>query len=73
MLANLGHGSRQLEIEIESMITARRISIDGKIATLGDRVDVNNSPKIRIDGHLVQIRPKEREVCRVLAYYKPEG
>ncbi|MDF7671562.1 23S rRNA pseudouridine(2605) synthase RluB [Orbaceae bacterium ESL0721] len=70
VLANLGHGSRR---EIESMITARRISIDGKIATLGDRVDVNNSPKIRIDGHLVQIRPKEREVCRVLAYYKPEG
>ena len=55
------------------MIVAGKISVDGKIATLGDRVDVNANPKIRINGHLVQLRSKEKEVCRVLAYYKPEG
>jgi 23S rRNA pseudouridine2605 synthase len=70
VLANLGNGSRR---EIEAMIAAGKISVDGKIATLGDRVDVNANPKIRINGHLVQLRSKEKEVCRVLAYYKPEG
>ncbi|MDF7667635.1 23S rRNA pseudouridine(2605) synthase RluB [Orbaceae bacterium ESL0727] len=70
VLANLGHGSRR---EIETMISAGRISIDGKIATLGDRVNVNANPTIRIDGHMIVVRPKEREICRVLAYYKPEG
>lgn len=70
VLANLGNGSRR---EIETMIVAGKISVDGKIATLGDRVDVNANPKIRINGHLVQLRSKEKEVCRVLAYYKPEG
>ena len=70
VLANLGNGSRR---EIEAMIVAGKISVDGKIATLGDRVDVNASPKIRINGHLVQLRSKEKDVCRVLAYYKPEG
>ncbi|WP_081299686.1 23S rRNA pseudouridine(2605) synthase RluB [Gilliamella sp. wkB112] len=70
VLANLGNGSRR---EIEAMIVAGKISVDGKIATLGDRVDVNANPKIRIDGHLIQLRSKEKEVCRVLAYYKPEG
>ncbi|NUF27294.1 23S rRNA pseudouridine(2605) synthase RluB [Gilliamella sp. ESL0254] len=70
VLANLGHGSRR---EIEAMIIAGKISVDGKIAILGDRVDVNASPKVRINGHLVPLRSKEKEVCRVLAYYKPEG
>nr|WP_082264474.1 23S rRNA pseudouridine(2605) synthase RluB [Gilliamella apicola] len=70
VLANLGNGSRR---EIEAMIIAGKISVDGKIATLGDRVDVNANPKIRINGHLVQLRSKEKEICRVLAYYKPEG
>lgn len=70
VLANLGNGSRR---EIEAMIAAGQISVDGKIATLGDRVDINTNPKIRINGHLVQLRSKEKEICRVLAYYKPEG
>lgn len=70
VLANLGHGSRR---EIETLIVAKKISVDGQIATLGDRVDINKLPKIRINGHLIAVRPKEKEVCRVLAYYKPEG
>ena len=70
VLANLGNGSRR---EIEAMIAAGKISVDGKIANLGDRVDVSANPKIRINGHLIQLRSKDKEVCRVLAYYKPEG
>ena len=55
------------------MIAAGRVSVDGKIATLGDRVQVSSSTKIRIDGHLVNLIPTQKEICRVLMYYKPEG
>ncbi|KAB8313614.1 23S rRNA pseudouridine(2605) synthase RluB [Erwinia endophytica] len=70
VLARAGHGSRR---EIESMISAGRISVDGKLATLGDRVEPGNALKIRIDGHLVSVAESTETVCRVLAYYKPEG
>ena len=70
VLARAGHGSRR---EIEAIISAGRVSVDGKIATLGDRVETGSSLKIRIDGHLVRIAETASEVCRVLAYYKPEG
>ena len=36
VLARAGHGSRR---EIESKIEAGRVSVDGKVATLGDRVE----------------------------------
>ena len=70
VLARAGHGSRR---EIEAMIAAGRVSVDGKIATLGDRVEPSNALKIRIDGRQVPVIATESEVCRVLAYYKPEG
>lgn len=70
ILANAGRGSRR---ELEEIIAAGRVSVDGKIATLGDRVQVNSSTKIRIDGHLVSLIPAQKEICRVLMYYKPEG
>ncbi len=70
VLARAGHGSRR---EIETIISAGRVSVDGKIATLGDRVDTSASLKIRIDGHLIRLAETASEVCRVLAYYKPEG
>lgn len=70
VLARAGHGSRR---EIETMISAGRVSVDGKMATLGDRVEPSKALKIRIDGHLVSIAESTTEVCRVLAYYKPEG
>jgi 23S rRNA pseudouridine2605 synthase len=70
VLARAGHGSRR---EIEAMIAAGRVSVDGKLATLGDRIENSKALKIRIDGHLVSIAESATEVCRVLAYYKPEG
>ncbi|HEI8864865.1 23S rRNA pseudouridine(2605) synthase RluB [Serratia sp. AKBS12] len=70
VLARAGHGSRR---EIETMIEAGRVSVDGKIAKLGDRVEVVQGMKIRLDGHVVSIKESEEAVCRVLAYYKPEG
>ncbi|QLB21657.1 23S rRNA pseudouridylate synthase [Vespertiliibacter pulmonis] len=70
ILARAGKGSRR---EIEAVISQGRVSVDGKIATLGDRVLVSSSTKIRIDGHLVNLTTTQKEICRVLMYYKPEG
>lgn len=70
VLARAGQGSRR---EIEAMIAANRVSVDGKMATLGDRVDVHSGVKIRIDGHIVNLTQAQKEICRVLMYYKPEG
>ena len=70
VLARAGQGSRR---EIESLIEQGRVSVNGKIATLGDRVDAVGSLKVRVDGRVISITPTEESVCRVLAYYKPEG
>lgn len=70
ILARAGQGSRR---EIEAIIAEGRVSVDGKIATLGDRVQVSSATKIRIDGNLVSLIPAQKEICRVLMYYKPEG
>ncbi|ETS98109.1 23S rRNA pseudouridine(2605) synthase RluB [Providencia sp. PROV188] len=70
ILARSGHGSRR---EIEGLLKEGRISVDGKMATLGDRVEVKASTKIRLDGRVLAIKEPEKEICRVMAYYKPEG
>ncbi|MCL1061699.1 23S rRNA pseudouridine(2605) synthase RluB [Shewanella benthica] len=68
VLARAGHGSRR---EMEAWIAAGRISIDGEIASLGDRIETD--VKIRIDGRSVSIKSEEDLICRVIAYHKPEG
>ncbi|MBE2894155.1 23S rRNA pseudouridine(2605) synthase RluB [Spirabiliibacterium falconis] len=70
ILARAGKGSRR---EIEAMIAQHRVSVDGKIATLGDRVELKTDTKIRLDGQLVNVKPEQKQICRVLMYYKPEG
>lgn len=67
VLANHGIGSRR---EMERWIEEGRISVDGKVATLGERV--GETAQIRVDGHLLS-RQAEKQVCRVLMYNKPEG
>ena len=70
VLARAGQGSRR---EIEAMIAENRVSVDGKMATLGDRIDVHSGVKVRIDGRIINLQQAQKEVCRVLMYYKPEG
>lgn len=70
VLARAGKGSRR---ELEALIASGRVSIEGKLATLGDRVDINLSPSIRVDGHIVNVKAEADGICRVMAYYKPEG
>lgn len=69
VLARAGHGSRR---EIESLIRENRISVDGVVAKLGDRIDATTA-KVRIDGHFVKINTTNDQICRVLMYNKPEG
>lgn len=67
VLANQGLGSRR---EIEKWISDGRVSVDGTVATLGERV--GTSAQIRVDGRLIN-RSQSETVCRVLMYNKPEG
>lgn len=69
ILARSGLGSRR---EVESMILDGRISVNGVVATLGDRLEDLNA-LVRLDGHRVKIMPSSQVICRVLAYNKPEG
>jgi len=68
VLARAGKGSRRA---MEEIISAGRVSVEGKTAYLGDRV--SGKEQIRIDGHLVNLVSSEEQICRVLMYNKPEG
>ena len=68
ILARSGVGSRR---EMETWISAGRVTIDGKLATLGDRVLPTQA--VRVDGHPVKLASEAEQICRVIAYHKPEG
>lgn len=67
VLANAGLGSRR---KMETWIEAGRISVNGKIATLGTRVEPSDD--ILCDGQPVS-KQYQKGFCRVLMYNKPEG
>ena len=68
VLARAGLGSRR---ELEGWISAGRVSVDGKIATLGDRV--SEDAKLRVDGRLLTLKKEADIKRRVLIYNKPVG
>lgn len=68
VLARIGLGSRR---GLEDIIKAGRVSINGQIATLGDRITPLD--EVRVDGRLVRIKAEREKRRRVIAYYKPEG
>ncbi|WP_413701683.1 23S rRNA pseudouridine(2605) synthase RluB [Psychromonas sp. KJ10-10] len=68
VLARAGKGSRR---KMETVIAEGRVSVDGKVVGLGERVTENQV--IRLDGFVVKYITEEATVCRVLAYNKPEG
>jgi 23S rRNA pseudouridine2605 synthase len=68
VLARSGVGSRR---EMEEYISAGRVTVDGKVASLGDRINANQ--QVRVDGHPVKVAAEAEQVCRVIAYHKPEG
>jgi 23S rRNA pseudouridine2605 synthase len=67
VLANNGIGSRR---EMEKWIEQGRVSVNGNVAKLGDRVEEKD--QIRVDGNPIS-RANEKAACRVLMYNKPEG
>lgn len=68
LLARMGLGSRR---GLEEIIKSGRVSINGSIATLGDRASAMD--EIRVDGRLVHIKAEREKRRRIIAYYKPEG
>ncbi|HAS6093984.1 TPA: 23S rRNA pseudouridine(2605) synthase RluB [Vibrio vulnificus] len=69
VLARAGHGSRR---ELEALIKSGSVSVNGIVAKLGERLE-DEQAVVRIDGHVVSVKAQEEVICRVLAYYKPEG
>lgn len=70
VLARAGYASRR---EVESMISQGRVSINGRVATLGERVELNPTLRIQVNGKPIFLDSASCQHCRVLAYYKPEG
>ncbi len=71
VLANAGVASRR---EIERMISAGRIRINGEVATLGDRIEIDAHDKIELDERVIgNKRLAGPEARRIIIYNKPEG
>lgn len=68
VLARAGIGSRR---EMEKLIGANRVTVNGKIAHVGDRVEARD--RILVDGHPIAMKAPEERRVRVLIYNKPEG
>lgn len=66
VLARAGIGSRR---EMERWIEEGRIAVDGKTATLGDRVD--EKARIAVDGRTLEPVPAVQTRC--ILYHKPPG
>lgn len=67
VLAQAGFGSRR---EIEEMITAGRIRVNGVPAHIGQRIGAGD--RVKVHGRLVTLRFSPRRP-RVLIYHKPDG
>ena len=64
VLANLGLGSRR---KMERWIEEGRVTVDGSVAKLGDRIHAGQA--VRLDGKLLEVDATEQ--VRVLLYHKP--
>ena len=66
VLARTGVGSRR---EMESWIEAGRVTVNGKVARLGDRVD--DRARLAVDGKPLERSPASETRC--ILYHKPVG
>ena len=64
-LARAGFGSRRA---CEELIAAGRVEVNGRVATLGDRLDPAVD-QVRVDGSKVNVNPE----LRTFALHKPRG
>lgn len=68
VLARAGLGSRR---EMEAAIADGRVKVNGKVATLGDRIETRD--RVAFDDRPVTLRAAEDVPRRVIMYNKPEG
>lgn len=68
ILANAGLGSRR---QIETWIQEGRITVNGRPATIGDRMTYHD--KVCVDGREINLIKSSKQRARVLLYNKPEG
>ena len=68
VLARAGIGSRR---EMERWIDSGRITVDGQVAKLGDRV--GSEAEVCVDGRAVNLAKSGAAECRVILYNKPVG
>lgn len=68
VLARVGLGSRRY---MEEVIAAGRVSINGRVAQVGERIEPGD--ELRIDGRKVAFQIEDEIRRRVIIYYKPEG
>ncbi|MFD2190927.1 23S rRNA pseudouridine(2605) synthase RluB [Pistricoccus aurantiacus] len=68
VLARAGLGSRR---EMETAISDGRVKVNGRLATLGDRIEIRDS--VTFDGRPVTLKAADDTPRRVLMYNKPEG
>jgi len=68
VLANAGLGSRR---ELERWIADGRVTVDGAVAKLGDRVTLDQH--ILIDGVPLAAGARHESKRRIIAYHKPDG
>lgn len=68
VLARIGVGSRR---DVEAWISQGRIKVNGKDATLGQRVDMHDA--ISVDGRVIKREEAAETVRRVIMYNKPDG
>lgn len=68
VLARAGLGSRR---EMERLIAAGEVTVNGRVATLGDRVTPQD--EVRVGGRRVGGPGTRKKANRVILYNKPEG
>ncbi len=68
VLARAGFGSRR---EMEKAISEGRVTVNGRVAKLGDRVSIKD--KVEFSGTRVRMQASQSEDVRVILYNKPEG
>ncbi|MFK8077995.1 MAG: 23S rRNA pseudouridine(2605) synthase RluB [Granulosicoccus sp.] len=68
ILANTGLGSRR---ELERWIAAGEVKLNGQLAKLGDRADLNDD--LVVKGRFYKVVSDDQDTRRVIIYHKPLG
>lgn len=68
VLARAGLGSRR---ELETWIEAGRITVNGQVAKIGDRIELDD--EIKVDHKLMNLNESYQQMTRLILYNKPEG